>query len=155
VQIDIPASIGVISDTHGALDPGVARVFVDVDLIVHAGDIGNPGVLVELEAIAPTVAVRGNTDHGAWAAALPESASFRAGDVLVWAVHEREFVQAPAGVGVIVSGHTHRPAAEWVAGVLHLNPGSATEPRGRLLRPTVARLQVGADGSPVARIHRL
>jgi len=33
-------TIGVISDTHGFLDPKVAKLFAAVDHILHAGDIG-------------------------------------------------------------------------------------------------------------------
>ena len=38
-----------------------------VDHIIHAGDIGSLEVLEALRLIAPVTAVRGNTDHGAWA----------------------------------------------------------------------------------------
>lgn len=155
MQIRLPAFIGVVSDTHGTLDPVVSELFEGVDLIVHAGDIGGAGILIELEAIAPTVAVRGNTDHGPWAETLPESASFRAGDVIIWVVHDEAGLSAPAGVDVIVSGHTHRPASRRARGVLHLNPGSAAVPRGRALHPTVATLQIDSDGSLSGRIHRL
>ena len=58
------ARVGVISDTHGWLDPHFSDVFSDCDLIVHAGDIGHPNVLRELEDIAPTFAIRGNIDGG-------------------------------------------------------------------------------------------
>ena len=53
--------LGIISDTHGLLRPQVFEVFREVDLILHAGDVGE-GVLVELSTIAPILAVRGNTD---------------------------------------------------------------------------------------------
>ena len=33
--------IGVISDTHGFLDPRVKKFFAGVDHILHAGDIGD------------------------------------------------------------------------------------------------------------------
>src|SRR5436309_1704385 len=56
--------IGVISDTHNFLDPKVAKLFAGVDHILHAGDIGLPWVIMELEGIAPVTAVLGNTDDG-------------------------------------------------------------------------------------------
>lgn len=155
MRVSLPATIGVISDTHGTLNPGVLHVFDEVDLVVHAGDIGSPAVLAELEAIAPTVAVRGNTDHGAWATTLPDSASVLVGDVLVWAVHEYGCCPVPTRAGVVITGHTHRPAVEWVQGILYLNSGSASQPCGRVSRPTVALLELGADSQPAARIHRL
>ena len=57
--------IGVIADTHGHLDSRVQRVFSDVEMILHAGDIGSLSVVQQLERIAPVVAVRGNMDRGA------------------------------------------------------------------------------------------
>ena len=60
-------SIGVISDTHGLLRPGAIDVLRGVDLIIHAGDVGDPMIIDELSALAPVVAVRGNMDSGGWA----------------------------------------------------------------------------------------
>ena len=57
-------TIGVISDTHGLVRPEVHKAFRRVDLILHAGDIGSPDVLKELQSIAPVKAVRGNNDKG-------------------------------------------------------------------------------------------
>ncbi|MFU8890084.1 MAG: metallophosphoesterase family protein [Anaerosomatales bacterium] len=144
-----------MSDTHGTLDPAAPRLFEDVDLIVHAGDIGGADILLELEALAPVVAVRGNTDHGAWALELPDSASIRAGTLLVWIVHDASGQVPPPGAAVVVCGHTHRPSLERAGNVLHVNPGSATEPRGGIRRPTVARLELHGGRAPVAAIHRL
>ena len=50
--------IGVISDTHGHLDRRVFGLFDGVDHILHAGDIGYPSLILELEAIAPVTATR-------------------------------------------------------------------------------------------------
>ena len=54
--------IGVISDTHGFLDPRVFELFTGVSHILHAGDIGPDALIAELETIAPVTAVIGNTD---------------------------------------------------------------------------------------------
>ena len=54
--------IGVISDTHGYLDPRVESLFQGVDHILHAGDIGYASIILELEFIAPVTAVNGNND---------------------------------------------------------------------------------------------
>ena len=48
--------IGVISDTHGLLRPEIPKIFKNVDLILHAGDIGRPEILQELHQIAHSVA---------------------------------------------------------------------------------------------------
>jgi uncharacterized protein len=57
--------IGVISDTHiphriSALPNAALEALRDSDLILHAGDMEDPGVLAPLTAIAPTYGVRGN-----------------------------------------------------------------------------------------------
>src|SRR4051795_9268878 len=56
--------IGVISDTHGYLDPRAAVALQGVARILHAGDIGDPAIVDALEAIAPVEAVYGNVDIG-------------------------------------------------------------------------------------------
>jgi len=54
--------IGVLSDTHGFLDPRVETLFAGVDHILHAGDIGYATIILELEFLAPVTAVLGNCD---------------------------------------------------------------------------------------------
>jgi len=44
--------IGVISDTHGRLDPTLEEVFAGVEHIIHAGDVGDEAILARLSAIA-------------------------------------------------------------------------------------------------------
>ena len=56
--------IGVISDTHGYLDPRAAAALQGVARILHAGDIGSPAIVDALAAIAPVDAVHGNVDTG-------------------------------------------------------------------------------------------
>ena len=65
--------IGLISDTHSLLRPEVVAFLRGCDQIVHAGDITEPGVLEQLNALAPVLAVRGNNDRGIWADRLRET----------------------------------------------------------------------------------
>ena len=55
--------VGIISDTHGRISNEALEALAGVDFIIHAGDIGSLDVLMELEAIAPTIAVLGNNDY--------------------------------------------------------------------------------------------
>ncbi len=64
--------IGLISDTHGFLDPTVFTHFKNVDEIWHAGDIGTMEVLQKLEAFKRTIAVFGNVDGHVLRATIPE-----------------------------------------------------------------------------------
>lgn len=124
--------LGVLSDTHGALHPGIPKIFKGVDLILHAGDIGAQSVLIELEALAPVLAVRGNMDHAPWAGRLPHRQSVRAAGLRVHLVHDIAHLALPPSAGdpaVVVSGHTHRAHIETRNGVLYVNPGSAGAPR--------------------------
>jgi uncharacterized protein len=127
--------VGLISDTHGLLRPEAMRFLRGSDLIVHAGDIGNAEVLEQLEELAPVKAVRGNNDHGHWARPIPHREVLKVEQVLIFAIHdvsELKISPAPAGVRVLVSGHSHRPVISERDGVLHVNPGSAGPRRFKL-----------------------
>jgi putative phosphoesterase len=137
--------VGLISDTHGLLRPEAMRALAGADLIIHAGDVGDPGILNALRAVAPVVAVRGNVDTGAWASALPATAVAEAGGTLIYVLHdlnELDLDPAAAGCDVVVSGHSHQPASSERGGVLFVNPGSAGRRRFKL-PVTVARVDLG------------
>jgi len=136
--------IGVISDTHGVMRPEALAALQGSDLILHAGDVGKPEVLAPLRAIAPTVAVRGNVDHGGWVDALPETDVIEAAGIRLYMLHvlaALDLDAKAAGFAAVISGHTHRASVEIKDGVLYLNPGSAG-PRRFSLPATVARLRV-------------
>lgn len=120
--------IGLISDTHGLLRPEALDYLAGCEHIIHGGDIGGPGILEQLAAIAPLTAVRGNNDLGDWADALPETALLRFEGVAVYAIHDLKQLDidpAAEGVRVVVSGHSHKPVQDERKGVLYVNPGSA------------------------------
>ncbi len=125
--------MGVISDTHGLLQPAAIEAFKDTDLIIHAGDVGKADILEDLQAIAPVEAVRGNMDMDDWAHKLPETKLIEVGSVLLYVIHDVykiDIKPAKAGISAIIHGHTHKPSSiEDHNGVLFLNPGSATQPR--------------------------
>ena len=137
--------VGLVSDTHGLLRPEAVAALQGSDFIVHGGDIGDAGILEALAAIAPLTVVRGNNDREPWADRIPETALLNAGGVVVHAIHDlSQFAAAPAGVRVVVSGHSHKPKTEERAGVLYVNPGSAG-PRRFKLPIAVAELIVDGD----------
>jgi len=142
-----PIKVGVISDTHGLLRPEALEALRGSDLIIHAGDVGSSEVLDRLRDVAPTFAVRGNNDKGAWAAKLPLTADIDVGEIRVHVVHEIahfDLKRQAAGISVVVSGHSHRPSAERRDGILYLNPGSAG-PQRFTLPIAVARLSVSGS----------
>jgi hypothetical protein len=136
--------VGVISDTHGLIRPEVIAALQACDLIIHAGDVGEPEVAESLRKLAPTFAVRGNTDKGAWAEALPLQEVVEVGPHLFYVVHELaqlDLDPAAAGLKAVIFGHSHRPSFESRKGVLYLNPGSAG-PRRFNLPVAVGRVHV-------------
>ena len=142
--------IGLISDTHGLLRPEVLDFLRGSDHIVHGGDVCDAAVLEKLRAIAPVTAVRGNNDRGAWAAGLRESELVRLGDVFLYAIHdlaEIDIEPRAAGVQVVVSGHSHRPAIDERDGVLYVNPGSAGPRRFRL---PISAAELAVEGGRVS-----
>jgi predicted phosphodiesterase len=151
----IVRTIGVISDTHGLLRPEALRALAGSDLILHAGDIGAPGILTRLEGIAPVRAVLGNTDGGPLGRIAPAvdvvdlthprgEPSPGAPGPLAYLLHQLDLLDldpAASGFLVVVFGHTHRPAIEERDGVTYFNPGAAG-PRRFSLPVTVGRLHV-------------
>jgi uncharacterized protein len=145
------ARFGIISDTHGHLDPRVARIFEGVDHIFHAGDIGYPAIIMELEALAPVTAVLGNTDVGL---DVRETEVVEIEGVKVLVHH----IVTPGHPGetlanrlqrdrpsVVLFGHTHRTCAEQHGDVFYLNPGYSGRPRPGTAR-SVALLETGPKG---------
>ena len=127
--------IGVISDTHGFLDPKVLKLFAGVEHILHAGDAGSDAIIAELAAVAPITAVLGNTDS---------SPAFRLTEIVVLAgrkfllhhiVNPRALTEslrvriACERPDAVVYGHTHKAFCGAKDGVLYLNPGYAGKPK--------------------------
>ncbi len=148
--------IGLISDTHGLMQPEALRFLEGSDAIVHAGDIGKPQVLEALRAIAPVHAIRGNNDG--WARELPDELALVIGGVRLFVIHDFKTTgrwPVPAGTQVVVCGHSHHPAvSQHPDGFLLVNPGSAG-PRRFKLPVTAAELAADELGSIDARIAAL
>ncbi len=138
--------IGLISDTHGLVRPSVFEKLAGVELIIHAGDVGE-GVLPELRAIAPVKAVRGNTDP-VDDPELPEALELEFAGTRVHVSHGHEVgspgpkkLLATYDADVIVYGHTHRQLVVRAGERWVVNPGAAGQRRFNL-RPSVARMRV-------------
>ena len=138
--------IGLISDTHGLVRPEVFGALEGVELILHAGDVGE-GVLDELAAIAPIEAVYGNTDP-VDDPRFVQSIERTIGDVRIHVSHGHELgsptperLVAKYDADVIVYGHTHQQKVVEVNGRLVVNPGAAGQRRFKL-KPSVAVLTI-------------
>ncbi len=149
-------TIGVISDTHGRLDERAFAELADCDHIIHAGDIGDPSILRDLEALAPVTAVLGNNDFPEYGSAVGRFARVEIEGVRFLVAHYPNDVRityagsaalAPGDPipDVCIHGHTHVPKLEFGKDVrpatLLLCPGSAFRPRGGFPR-CIAKLFV-------------
>ncbi|MFM0129415.1 metallophosphoesterase family protein [Paraburkholderia sediminicola] len=127
--------IGLISDTHNLVRPEALQYLAGCDAIIHAGDICNQAVLDALAQIAPVTAVRGNNDIGEPVASLPTHVKLTVQQVTILVVHDIADVgddPRTEGIGVVVTGHSHKPAISERDGVLFVNPGSAGPRRFKL-----------------------
>ncbi len=167
--------IGLVSDTHGYFDPRLKDVLAGVDVVLHAGDVGEDAVLDDLREIAPVHAVRGNVDSPASGLSLTLDLTFQGAAIHLvhilpasqshleaWAQAERESrpIPAPAqrlvrafgpATEAVLFGHTHCPLLECMGGVLWINPGSAGRKRFRLPR-TCGLLEVSANDLAVGLV---
>lgn len=140
--------IGLISDTHGYLDPAVPRIFAEVEHILHGGDVGPYSILHQLEQIAPVTAVFGNTDGpelGLREVEVVEldGVKFLLKHIVDVSPTDPEVLARArrSGAGVVLFGHTHRPFESRAGDVLLVNPGYAGRQRFDLKR-SVAILEV-------------
>ena len=139
-------TIGLISDTHGLVRPEVFEALKGVDLILHAGDVGPPEVLIELAAIAPVRAVWGNTDAPGRTDLVERiDEMFEQVRVVVTHGHMIGDVNPPRLVSafmhadVIIYGHTHQQLIVRAARRMVINPGAAGPKRFKL-QPCVGKL---------------
>ena len=149
-----PTRIGLISDTHGLLRPGVHDALNGVALILHAGDVGGSAILDELRLIAPVKAVFGNTDP-IGEPELSDQILLSVDDVSLHVSHGHECgsptPERLAGrydADIVVYGHTHRPLVTKLDGRLFVNPGAAGPKRFNLV-PSVARLTISGGNAEV------
>lgn len=135
---------GLVSDTHGLLDPRLPELLAGCAGLLHAGDVGREAVLDGLREIAPLTAIRGNCDEGSSLERLPPTAVLSLGPLETLMLHDlgpRErphraarALLARARPRVVVHGHSHRPGAAAHGGILFVNPGSAGPRRFSLPR---------------------
>jgi len=175
----VAARIGLVSDTHmpdrcTALPPALFDVLQGVDLLLHAGDVGELWVLDQLAALAPVVAVHGNDDTEGAQRELPyqqviavagqrivlthahypdraEELESRRDDAWEPKLERRSAFGRRAGASIVVFGHTHVPMARRYDGILLVNSGALASPNytTRQTLRSVALLFIRDDGMPV------
>lgn len=125
----------VLSDSHGDTTTVEEIISQQADAVFHCGDS-------ELPADHPMLAnlhiVRGNCDRDT---RMPAIVTVQAGNDKILVVHGHEhgvknsllalsYAAAEQQATIVLFGHSHLYGAEMINGVLFVNPGSTTQPRG-------------------------
>lgn len=154
--------IGLLSDTHGWLNPAIYDFFKDCDEIWHAGDIGNDDVAIELAAFKKLRAVYGNIDDWEIRADFPQFQIFKVEEIKVVMTHIGGYPNAYApGIkqllldekpDIFISGHSHilKVMRDQNLGLLHLNPGAAGM-KGFHKKVTMLRFKI--DGKEISEME--
>lgn len=141
-----PVTVGILSDSHGFLDPRIAETVNQCDYIVHAGDIFNAHVLEQLKPNKKLVAVAGNNDFDSfWSEeeadivnALPQESKLQLPGGLLVVEHghrlgnhpdHAEFRKNHTDARLVVYGHTHHRALDLDKQPWVVNPGASGKVR--------------------------
>lgn len=154
--------IGLISDTHGYLHPGVSDFFMPCDEIWHAGDIGNEETARKLAEMKPLKAVYGNIDGNSIRLMFREYELFYCEEVRVLMIHiggypgrysakARQLIEEHKPK-LFISGHSHilKVMNDQKHQLLHINPGAAGK-QGLHQKITLVRFDI--DGSDIKNLE--
>ena len=154
--------VGLLSDTHNYLDPGILEHFKECDEIWHAGDIGTAAVTDELARLKPLRAVYGNIDGADIRRSFPEHQRFMCEQVDVWITHiggypkkydqrVREEIRDNSPQ-LFICGHSHilKVIYDKDLKLLHVNPGAAGKYGFQKVR-TVVRFSI--DGKDIKNME--
>ncbi len=129
--------IGLLSDTHGFLDPSILEFFSGCNEIWHAGDFGDLSVARKLSDLAVLRGVFGNIDGNDIRIEFPEILKFSSEGLSVFITHiggypgnydrkiREEIIESPPDL--FISGHSHilKVIPDKKLNLLHINPGAA------------------------------
>ena len=154
--------IGLMSDTHGYIDPKIYDYFQDVDEIWHAGDVGDVSVIDDLRAFKPVRGVYGNIDATDVRMEFPEFNRFQCEEVEVLMTHIAgkpgkyskpafEELQTNGAPKLFICGHSHILLVKNDPrfNMLWMNPGACGY-KGFHQVKTIMRFSITGD-----RIHDL
>ncbi len=176
--------IGIISDTHmperwATLPQSIFDIFADVDLILHAGDVGELWVLDQLSQIAPVIAVHGNDETAESQRELPyqQLVPVNGRRIFMWHSHyadrqeELAVRKIPgtlreklnrtaqhaqqAGAQFAILGHWHIPLIDSRPNLTIINPGAIASgnPFSRQRVQTIARLELSPTSHKITHFN--
>ena len=148
--------IGIISDTHGHFPALVHTAFSGVDVILHAGDIGDQEIITGLEMIAPVEAVHGNIDGWPLRSRYPVVRDLEYDGIKICLTHNIvtyqyytfDLFRRGRQPDLVVFGHTHKAVFETYRNINFLNPGSVYRPKGGSKRSVAVIGDISSDVTP-------
>jgi len=128
--------IGLISDTHGYIEPKLFEFFENVDEIWHAGDMGGIEISERFQKFKPFRGVYGNIDDQIVRSEFPKNNRFKCEEAEIWITHiggypgkydkqvKLKLEQNPPDL--FIAGHSHilKIIYDKKLNLLHLNPGA-------------------------------
>ena len=154
--------IGLLSDTHGFLDPKIYKYLKDVDEIWHAGDVGSIEVIDQLNSFKPTKGVFGNIDDHQLRLVWPEHLFFKCENkrILISHIGGKPGKYRPDSYEMIkkykpdifVCGHSHILLVQFdkLINALWLNPGACGQ-KGFHKVSTILRFEI--NGSSIQNME--
>ncbi len=156
--------IGLLSDTHNFLHPGLFKFFKNCDEIWHAGDFGNINIADELSDFKPLRAVYGNMYGNFVRIVFPREQIFFCENVKVFMTHiggypgkydkkAKEIIikEKPA---LFICGHSHilKVMHDKKYNLLHINPGAA----GKFgIHNVITAIRFTIDGTNITNLEVL
>ena len=150
--------IGLLSDTHGWLNPKIYEFFKDCDEIWHAGDIGSTDVADELMAFKKLRAVFGNIDDWDVRSMFPQYQIFKVEETKIFMTHAYDYNVKPMILeekpDIFISGHCHilKVMRDPKLNLLHLNPGAAGL-KGFQKKVTMMRFEINGNKAENLEIY--
>lgn len=129
--------IGLLSDTHGYINPKISEFFADCHEIWHAGDIGDLETAILLASMKPLKAIVGNIDGNDLKSFYPYYQEFMCEGIKVLMLHtggypgkytpEARQLIKDTKPKLFITGHSHilKIINDPKNNLLHINPGAA------------------------------
>ena len=126
-------------------------LLLGVDHILHAGDIGDGGIIESLAELAPVTVVRGNNDRTGPESLYPEVVSLKLESLNIYLTHIVKVPKGPdhpsmnpynnTGADIVVFGHSHIAFQQELGNILFFNPGAAGKRRFKVV-PSIGFLEL-------------
>jgi putative phosphoesterase len=146
----------ILSDTHHSLYYGkivINRIMDKIDMIIHLGDHDFDAVQLNKDfPDIPLHYIAGNCDFGK--SPKEKTINIYNKKILLthghrqnvkWEYNSIKYYGQEKEVDAVLFGHTHIPFMEYYYGILIMNPGSISQPRGTI-SPTFGILDIDASG---------